>query len=82
MGSAPLEAARAELERDRRFGDLGSPVDNVTRKLAYEQAHPDVRFVPPCVHDGCWTAVLEAGAVEVRAVNLELLLDELDARGG
>ena len=64
MGNQPLRAHTGVPASDlpsRWYGDPDSPVDNVTRKLAYEDRHPDVRLVPPCVHDGCWTAVLEAG---------------------
>ena len=83
MGNQPLRAHTGVPASDlpsRWYGDPDSPVDNVTRKLAYEDHHPDVRFVPPCVHDGFWTVILEAGAVELRAVDLGLLLDELEAR--
>ena len=80
MGDQPLRAHRdvpaSELP-SHWYGDPDSPVDNVTRKLAFEDEHPDIRFVPPCAHDGMWTAVAENGAIEVRAVDLGLLLNKL-----
>lgn len=87
MSDAPLGDHRDRLESSlaaRRFATrLGEAVhlgDHVPRRLAYEEAHPDVGIREPCVHDGMWTAVLEGGAVEVRAPDLMLLLDELEAR--
>ena len=83
MGNQPLRAHRDVPASDlpsHWYGDPDSPVDNVTRKLAYEDQHPDVRFVPPCIHDGFWTVLLENGAVELRSVDLALLLLELERR--
>ena len=59
MNDAPLNDYRDRLERDlaaRRFGTrLRGTEDQVPRKLAYETAHPEVTFRPPCVHDPSWT---------------------------
>lgn len=53
--------------------------DQVPRKLAYVEAHPGVVFHSPRRGDPMWTAVLNGGDVEVRAVDLGLLLDKLEA---
>lgn len=53
--------------------------DQVPRKDAYVGAHPDVVFHSPRRSDPMWTAVLDGGDIEVRALDLGLLLDKLDA---
>ena len=53
--------------------------DQVPRKLAYVEAHPEVVFHPPRRSDPMWTAVLDGGDTEVRTVDLGLLLDRLEA---
>lgn len=59
-----------------------TPEDQVLRKTAYMLAHPDVIFHPPRRSDPMWTAVLDGGSVEIRAVDLGPLMDELARRDG
>ena len=81
MGSQPLDDYRDQLEQGlaaRRF--VSSTEDQVPRRQAFERAHPDITIRDPCAHDGMFTAELENRAVEIRAVTLMLLLDELEDR--
>jgi hypothetical protein len=52
--------------------------DQVPRKLAYMEAHPDVVLHPPRRSDPMWTAVFDGGDTEIRAVELGSLLDKLE----
>ena len=83
MTDQPLRDTRGETDdlAVLRWGDrISSTEDQVPRRRAYERAHPDVTIRDPCMHDGMFTAELEGGAVEIRTVNLVLLLDELERR--
>ena len=52
--------------------------DQVSRKLAYLCTHPDVGIIAPCSHEPMWRAKLSGGAVEIKALELRLLLDQLE----
>ena len=58
--------------------DGDAPEDQVPRRLAWEQAHPGAPLTPPCRHEPRWTAELDGGTIEVKALELGLLLDKLD----
>lgn len=58
----------------------GTPEDQVPRRLAWEHAHPDAPpLAAPCGQDPMWRAVLDGGTVEIKALDLGLLLDKLEA---
>ena len=73
-----LERQVPAVREPSETSDDGVPPDQVPRKLAYQRVHPGVRFTPPCVHEPMWTAVLDGGAVEIRALDLVSLMDKLD----
>ena len=52
--------------------------DQVLRKDAYLLARPDTAIIAPCSHEPMWRARLQNGIVEVRALELGLLLDQLE----
>lgn len=75
-GVAGDDAPRLQpVSTSDRWFDLG---DQVPRKDAYLVTHPDTGIIPPCSHEPRWQAKLRGGAVEVKALELGLLLDQLE----
>ena len=55
--------------------------DQVPRKLAYLRQHPDTDIIAPCRHQPMWEATLDHGNVVIQALQLSLLLDQLEKLG-
>ena len=55
--------------------------DQVLRKLAYLREHPDTDITAPCRHEPMWEATLDDGNVVIEALQLSLLLDQLEKLG-
>ena len=55
--------------------------DQVLRKLAYLREHPDTDIIAPSHDEPMWEATLDDGNVVIQALQLSLLLDELEKRG-
>ena len=55
--------------------------DQVPRKLAYLREHPDTDIIAPCRHEPMWEATLDDGDVVIQALQLSLLLDQLEKLG-
>lgn len=52
--------------------------DQVPRKLAWERAHPEAEFHPPCEHEPRWRVSLDADSIDVWALSLCELMDRLE----
>ncbi len=52
--------------------------DQVPRKLTYLREHPDTDIIAPCRHEPMWEATLDDGNVVIQALQLSLLLDQLE----
>ena len=55
--------------------------DQVPRKLAYQREHPGTDIIAPCRHEPMWEATIDDGDVVIQALQLSLLLDELERLG-
>ena len=55
--------------------------DQVPRKFAYLREHPDTDIIAPRRHEPMWEATLDDGNVVIQAVQLSLLLDQLEKLG-
>jgi hypothetical protein len=55
--------------------------DQVPRKLAYLREHPGTDIIAPCRHEPMWEATLNDGNVVIEALQLSLLLDQLEKLG-
>jgi hypothetical protein len=55
--------------------------DQVPRKLAYLREHPDTDIIAPCRKEPMWEATLDDGNLVIQALQLSLLLDQLEKLG-
>ena len=55
--------------------------DQVPGRFAYLRERPDTNIIAPCRHEPMWEATLDDGNVVIQALQLSLLLDQLEKLG-